>query len=167
MLRRIVEGSMNSGGYSRTRGGKREDLGGVYFRSAWEANYARYLNLLVVRGEIAGWAFEPKTFEFTKIKRGTRAYTPDFRVDLVGGGHEWHEVKGWMDDKSKTRLARFARYYPEEKLILIDSKWFASANKMLGRMLPYWEGAPFDEPGPRPARAMGLRAAQGHPERGG
>lgn len=139
MLRRIVDGSMNAGGYSRARGGKREDLGGVYFRSAWEANYARYLNFLVTRGEIAGWAFEPKTFEFEKIKRGTRAYTPDFRVDLVGGGHEWHEVKGWMDDKSKTRLARFARYFPAEKLIVIDQSWFRSANKTLARMLPNWE----------------------------
>lgn len=138
MTRRIVAGEMNSG-YSRSRGGKRDDLGGVYFRSAWEANYARYLNFLLERGEIAGWAFEPKTFEFTKIKRGTRAYTPDFRVDLVGGGHEWHEVKGWMDDKSKTRLSRFARYYPAEKLIVIDQAWFRSANKTIARMLPNWE----------------------------
>lgn len=146
MLRRIVDGKMNAGGYSRTRGGKRDDLGGLYFRSAWEANYARYLNFLVSKGEIAGWAFEPKTFEFEKIKRGTRAYTPDFRVDLVGGGHEWHEVKGWMDDKSKTRLARFARYFPAEKLIVIDQSWFKSASKTIARMLPNWEGGTVHAP---------------------
>lgn len=139
MVRRIVNGQMNSGGYSRSRGGKRDDLGGVYFRSAWEANYARYLNFLVAKGEILGWEFEPKTFEFTKIKRGTRAYTPDFRVDLVGGGHEWHEVKGWMDHKSKTRIARFARYFPSEKLVVVDQSWFRSAAKTIARMIPNWE----------------------------
>jgi len=146
MLRRIVDGKMNTGGYSRTRGGKRDDLGGLYFRSAWEANYARYLNFLVSKGEIVGWAFEPRTFEFEKIKRGTRAYTPDFRVDLVGGGHEWHEVKGWMDEKSKTRLARFARYFPAEKLIVIDQAWFKSASKTIARMLPNWEGGTVHAP---------------------
>lgn len=138
ILKRIVAGEMRTG-YSRSRGGKRDDLGGIYFRSAWEANYARYLNLLVKNGDIAGWDFEPKTFVFEKIKRGTRAYTPDFRVDLHSGAHEWHEVKGWMDDKSKTRLVRFARYYPKEKLVIVDSKWFKSANKTLSRIVPNWE----------------------------
>lgn len=125
--------------YSRTRGGKRADLGGVYFRSAWEANYARFLNMLVAKGEIAGWAFEPKTFTFDHIKRGSRSYTPDFRVDLNGGGHEWHEVKGWMDAKSKTKLARMGRCYPSERVIVIDAKWFRSANKTLASLIPGWE----------------------------
>lgn len=138
LVARIVAGEMRSG-YSRSRGGRRDDLGGVYFRSAWEANYARYLNMLVTNGDIAGWEFEPKTFEFATIKRGTRAYTPDFRVVLTSGKHEWHEVKGWMDAKSKTRLARFKRYYPEEKLIVVDQVWFKSANRTIGRMLPNWE----------------------------
>ena len=131
-------GVMRSG-YSRSRGGKRDDLGGMYFRSAWEANYARYLNFLIGKGEIASWEFEPQTFVFEKIKRGTRAYTPDFKVVLNCGAHEWHEVKGWMDAKSKTRLARFARYYPDEKLVVVDAKWFRSANKTLANLIPGWE----------------------------
>lgn len=138
MIERVANGEMRSG-HTRCRGGKREDIGDTYFRSAWEANYARYLNLLKTNGEILDWAYEPKTFTFDHIKRGTRAYTPDFRVDLVGGGHVWHEVKGWMDAKSKTRLARFARCYPAEKLIVVDSKWFRSANKTLGALIPNWE----------------------------
>ena len=133
-----AEGKMRSG-YSRSRGGKREDLGGVYFRSSWEANYARYLNFLQGKGEIAGWEYEPKTFTFDKIKRGTRAYTPDFRVIAEDGSHVWHEVKGWMDAKSKTRLARFARYYPQERLLVVDSAWFKSANKTLPSLIQNWE----------------------------
>lgn len=133
-----VAGKMRSG-YSRSRGGKRSDLGDAYFRSAWEANYARYLNFLVSRGEITSWEYEPRTFIFDKIKRGTRAYTPDFLVVFPCGRHEWHEVKGWMDQQSKTRLSRFAKYYPKEKLILVGSAWFRSANKDLAGLVPNWE----------------------------
>lgn len=139
MIKNIAAGKMRSG-YSRSRGGKRDDLGSVYFRSAWEANYARYLNFLLAKGELVGWQYEPKTFIFEKIKRGTRAYTPDFLIQRPDGGQEWHEVKGWMDAKSKTRLARFARYYPHEKLIVVDAVWFKAANTTIGRMLPSWEG---------------------------
>lgn len=138
MLKNIAGGKMRAG-YSRSRGGSREDLGGQYFRSSWEANYARYLNWLKEKGEIVGWEYEPKTFIFEKIKRGTRAYTPDFRVTFESH-YEWHEVKGWMDDKSRTRLDRMARYFPGEKVILVDSKWFKSANKTLRSLIQNWEG---------------------------
>ena len=43
----------NGGGNPRKHhGGKREDLGGLYVRSAWEANYCRYLSWLIEQGEI-------------------------------------------------------------------------------------------------------------------
>lgn len=127
-------------GYSRGAGGRRADLGGRYFRSAWEANYARYLNLLVAQKQIASWGFEEKTFWFEAIKRGTRSYTPDFRVTKLDGASEWHEVKGWLDPKSKTRLDRMARYFPSEKIVLIDAAWFRSANKSgLAAVIPAWE----------------------------
>jgi hypothetical protein len=126
--------------HSRGKGGRRADLGDRYFRSSWEANYARWLNLLVQQGNIVGWTYEPETFIFHTIKRGCRTYTPDFRIELNGGGHEWHEVKGWMDPKSKTRLDRMARHYPEERVIVIGADWFRDANrKGLGRLLTGWE----------------------------
>lgn len=138
MVERISAGGMNHG-YSRAKGGRREDLDNRYFRSAWEANYARYLNFLVKSGEICGWEYEPRTFEFVGIKRGVRLYTPDFLVKLTSGAHEWHEVKGWMDQKSKTRLKRFAKYFPSEKLIVVDHKWFKSASRNLAPMIKGWE----------------------------
>lgn len=138
MLQNITAGKMNTG-HSRARGGRRADLGGRYFRSAWEANYARFLNLLVMKGEIAGWEFECKTFVFEAIKRGTRAYTPDFKVIANDGSHVWHEVKGWMDQPSRTRLARMAKYFPEETVIVIDAAWFKSANKTMPGIVQHWE----------------------------
>ena len=52
-----------------SRGGIRKDLG-IYVRSSWEANYARYLNFLKKSGAILRWEFEPTEFEFTKINAG-------------------------------------------------------------------------------------------------
>lgn len=128
-------------GHNRTAStaGTREDLG-IYVRSSWEANYARYLQWLQSMGKIAGWDYEPKTFVFEKISRGTRTYTPDFRVDNLDGTHEWHEVKGWMDQKSRTRLDRMRRYFPEEKVVVIGESWFSQASKQgLGAIVPGWE----------------------------
>lgn len=118
--------------YSRTAKGRRNDLGSPFFRSSWEANYARFLTYCKLE-----WEYEPTTFWFHKIKRGVRCFTPDF---LVPSLNEYHEVKGWMDAKSRTKLKRMAKYYPKVKLIVIDKAWFADANKKgLCRLIPHWE----------------------------
>jgi len=136
---RIAAGDMRSG-YNRSAGGRRADLEDRYFRSSWEANYARFLNWLKARGAIQAWEFEPKTFVFETIKRGTRAYTPDFRVLFPDGRVEWHEVKGWLDPKSKTRLARMRKYFPGEVVKLIDETWFRWAKRQgWPALLPGWE----------------------------
>lgn len=127
-------------GYSRGKMGRRGDLDDVYFRSSWEANYARYLKFMQARGEVASWGYETRTFWFEAIKRGTRSYLPDFEVTFMDGRHEWHEVKGWMDDKSKTKLARMAIYYPDEVVRIIGEGWFKQARKGgLAAVIPHWE----------------------------
>ena len=118
--------------------GKREDLGGLYVRSSWEANYARYLNWLISIGEIDRWEYEPDEFEFTEIKRGTRFYLPDFKV-FIGAEVEYHEVKGWMDKKSKTKLKRMAKYYPEVRVIVIDGDAYRALARDVKRLVPNWE----------------------------
>lgn len=121
------------------RGGRRDDLGGQYFRSAWEANYARYLNWLIEQKQIVKWEFEPDTFEFKGIKRGTRFYTPDFKVFTGNDEYAYHEVKGWMDPASRTKLQRMAKYYPTEKVILIDRMPYMSIAKQMAGIIPNWE----------------------------
>ena len=97
--------------YSETKQGRREDLGNQFFRSAWEANYARYLNWLQQGGYIDRWEYEPVTFWFEKIKRGTRSYKPDFQV-WEGQKTYFVEVKGYMDPQSRTKLKRMVKYFP-------------------------------------------------------
>ena len=80
--------------YQNSKGGKRVDLNNVYFRSRWEANYARYLNFLQKQKLIDKWEFEPDTFIFHEVQRGTRTYLPDFKV-FIGNKIEYHEIKGY------------------------------------------------------------------------
>lgn len=125
---------------SRSKPGRRADLGGVYFRSRWEANYARHLNALVRAGALSGWLYEPCTFWFDAIKRGTRSYTPDFELLYPDGRREFHEVKGWMDATSATRLKRMARYWPELPVRVVGPEWFAAARRSgLAAATPGWE----------------------------
>lgn len=95
-----------------------------YFKSKWEVRYAWHLHFLKNQKEIVDWQYEPETFWFENIKRGVRSYKPDFMVLLPQDQRYWVEVKGHMDQRSKTKLARFKRFYPKEKLTVIDSEWF-------------------------------------------
>jgi hypothetical protein len=111
----------------------------IWFKSKMEANYARYLQFLKCRDEILDWEYEPKTFWFDKIKRGTRAYLPDFQVWTCRKYHHWIEVKGYMDARSFTKIKRFRKYYPQEVLMVIDSKWFAENLPKLRGLIDAWE----------------------------
>lgn len=106
-----------------------------YFRSSWEVNYARYLEWLLNKGDIIKWEYEPDVFWFEKIKRGVRSYLPDFKITNKNGTFEYHEVKGWMDDKSKTKIKRMKLYYPKIKLIIIEKDSYKSV-KQYERMYP-------------------------------
>lgn len=109
-----------------------------YFRSRWEANYARYLQWLKERGDILEWEYEPETFWFDKIKRGVRSYLPDFRIHELNGSKPLHEVKGWMDARSKTTLKRMAKYHPEETIILIREKEYRALSRF-SALIGGWE----------------------------
>lgn len=133
MSKRPVENA-----FSRCKYGMRKDLG-IFFRSAWEANYARYLDFLQKNGQIISWEYEPKTFWFEKIQRGVRSYKPDFHVQVKGGVFEWHEVKGWMYPRAKTALKRFKKYYPQETLVLIDQKRYNGIARSVRGFIKGWE----------------------------
>jgi hypothetical protein len=110
----------------------------IYFRSRWEANYARYLQWLKERGDLLDWEYEPETFWFDAIKRGVRSYKPDFRVHELNGDKPFHEVKGWMDARSKTTLKRMAKYHPHETVIVVREKEYRAIARF-SAMIPGWE----------------------------
>jgi hypothetical protein len=110
-----------------------------YYRSRWEANYARYLQWLFNKGEILDWEHEPETFWFDAIKRGVRSYLPDFRVWENDGTSKLHEVKGWMDARSHTTLKRMAKYHPGEAIVLIKEKDYRAIERSVSRLIEGWE----------------------------
>jgi len=111
----------------------------VYYRSKWEANYGRYLQWLKDVGQIAGWEHEPKTFWFDGIKRGCLSYLPDFRVTELNGDCVYHEVKGWMDDRSITKIKRMKKYHPDTKLIVIDAACYRALERKMKPIIREWE----------------------------
>jgi hypothetical protein len=117
------------------------EIGGVrkFYRSRWEANYARYLQWLKECGQIQSWAHEPKTFWFEGIKRGCVSYLPDFCVVENSGAEAYHEVKGWMDDRSVTKIKRMAKYHPSVKLVVIDTKAYKEIQRKVSAIVPGWE----------------------------
>jgi uncharacterized protein YnzC (UPF0291/DUF896 family) len=117
------------------------EIGGInkYYRSRWEANYARYLEFLKTHKEITSWEHEPDVFWFEEIKRGVRSYLPDFKVIDNKGQIVYHEVKGWMDRRSKTKIKRMKKYHPTVKLLIIDAKWFKANGKKLSGIIKDWE----------------------------
>jgi hypothetical protein len=102
------------------------EIGGkkIYMRSQWEYSYALYLESLRQCGHVLWWKYESTVFWFAGIKRGTNSYKPDFEVMTGTGQIEFHEVKGWMDAKSATKIKRMKKYHPDVTLKVIDKTWF-------------------------------------------
>lgn len=116
----------------------------IYFRSRWEANYAFYLQWLLESGQIRDWKYEPDTFWFEAIKRGVRSYKPDFLVTESNGDKAYHEVKGWMDARSRTTLKRMAKYYPEIRVIVIREREYKAIRRIALGLVPGWEDSARD-----------------------
>jgi hypothetical protein len=126
--------------YSRGRQGTYNINGKkMFFRSLWEVNYALYLDFLINQKQIKKWRYEVDTFWFEKIKRGVRSYKPDFKVFNNDGSLEYHEIKGWMDNKSKTKLKRMAKYYPSIKVVLIEKDLYKELKNKIGRLAGFYK----------------------------
>jgi hypothetical protein len=141
--------------------GRRADLDNGFYRSRWEANYARYLNWLKAQGEIRDWKHEPTTFWFDGVRRGVTSYKPDFAVWLMkpeprecrsdelfpafpakaateSAPSYYVEVKGWLDHRSRVALKRMSKYHPVVEVRLVDRKAYRSIEKWSG-IIPGWE----------------------------
>jgi hypothetical protein len=111
----------------------------IYARSEMERRYATFLEFMKSKSQIRSWKHEPKEFWFLKIRRGVRSYKPDFKVVTREGQVEYHEVKGWMDRKSKTKLKRMAKYYPNVVVKVIDANWFKKNAPLISGLVEGWE----------------------------
>lgn len=110
-----------------------------YFRSLWEHNYACFLEWQCSEKRLLSWEHEPKRFSFKdKYLRPPYDYLPDFKVTYSTGVWEWHEVKGFLNGKSKSKIKRFEKHFPREGAItLIDKRWFSNTGNY-SLVIPGW-----------------------------
>jgi hypothetical protein len=135
----IRSGRANENAYSRCSGGRRDDLGDMFFRSGWEANYARILNLLKAQGEIYRWEFEPDTFKFP-VETRPFSYTPDFKIwRRKDGNHYYVEVKGWMDPMSQIKDSHMKEFYPYVSILVIKQKEYTRLEADFSPKIEGWE----------------------------
>lgn len=121
----------------RTIGSKRH-----FFRSHWEINYAHYLEWLKGNKSIHEWMYEPTLFRFPtdKYKAAPFYYKPDFKVYSSKTKYRWYEVKGVLNPKSKKKIKRFEKHFPEEgKIIIVGPEFFKEGNKKFRNLVPGWE----------------------------
>lgn len=116
------------------RGGKRKDLGDIWFRSSWEANYARLLNHFKDWQFIKDWEFEPHTFKLEDCR-----YLPDFRVESLNGHVAYHEVKGYMTEEGQRKLDGMAETHPDVDLLLVDADRYKFLEGACADKIPHWE----------------------------
>ncbi len=118
----------------RFHAGGADDIPGGRYRSAWERNVARVFQWLEGEGELLSWEYEPRRYEFPNIKRGCIDYLPDFEIVEPDGSVRLVEVKGQLDSRSRTKLKRFRKAYPElwgQMLFVV--RYDARAGGVLGK----------------------------------
>jgi hypothetical protein len=112
--------------YTSGRGGRRPDLNDVYFRSNWEANFARIQVL-----ENREWVYEPECFEISQ----TGSYLPDFLVNGV-----YYEIKGWVTEETMKKFELFKKAFPDKNIVFIGPKEYNELKKMYKSRIQCWEG---------------------------
>lgn len=108
-----------------------------YFRSLLERRWACVLELckrfsplseVVLGYAIRDWFYEPRKFSFdsANIKNGLKGksrgvldYRVDFQIVKKGGKIVWHETKGYMNGKSRTKLRCMHKYYPRVDIAVV------------------------------------------------
>jgi hypothetical protein len=133
---RILHGKYQGGKY---RNGPRGDLGGMRYKSSWEANYARVLNCQIARGDLLSWDYEPDAFKVL-VNGRTLHYIPDFRLTEPGTDPpRYVEVKGWMGEKARLKLEAMKICHPEVPLHVLMEGEYRELSCEYSSLIPQWE----------------------------
>ncbi len=79
-----------------------------------EEQYSQVLQSRLDAGEIIRWDYERITFTLSHSRPGVKGqrYTPDFCVMLPDGTLEFHEIKGFRDEKNMNKLKTAGEMFP-------------------------------------------------------
>lgn len=110
----------------------------ISYRSAWERNWAVYLQWQKEQRMISDWEYEPQRFYFIDYSTNPpralgNGYLPDFKIIRLNGTHYFDELKGYKQGKIK--LKRMKKYHPAEEINLIEAKEYNETKNKIGKML--------------------------------
>ena len=99
-----------------------------------ESAYMAYLDILQSAGEIIAWQFERVTFTLTLARPATggepatraHTYTPDFLVMMADNRIEFHDTKGFLDQKDYDKMKIAAEQSPWFRFVIVKkngSSW--------------------------------------------
>jgi len=113
---RRVTKVMNNRRVTATVGGQE-----CHFRSAFEYQWALYLQFLRDKKQIMWWAYEPKVFDFTQFgyTTGPYKYRPDFLICENDKTKVYQECKGYHDGATNRKFQRTAKHYPDVVMELV------------------------------------------------
>ena len=89
-----------------------------------ESRYAARLKLRQMAGEIVSFGFERITLVLAHGHKGVKGlrYNPDFDVLLPDGTFEFHECKGFRDEKNMAKLKMAAELFPFRFFLVTESR---------------------------------------------
>lgn len=130
----------------QSKGNIRPDLK-MYFRSRWEANYARILNY-----ENRNWTYEQNRFSLTDTTGNIIVvYTPDFFVDntlIEIKGHAQSESDWSCEcsrcERDKLKMMLFQEQNPELSLKIIGKDEYRKLCETYASTILNWEKTPYD-----------------------
>lgn len=114
-------------------GGRRPDIHNKYFRSTWEANLARILELKEIQYEYENEKMKmPILNEDGSLKY---SYLVDFYLPKYDA---YIEVKGKWEDIAKEKVDLFKQQY-DNKLIVLEGKQYEKLRKKFEHKINLWE----------------------------
>lgn len=115
---------------TRSKFGYRPDLNNTFFRSTWEANFARICNYYNTK-----WEFENNKYR-CYFEKESMTYLPDFYLPEYD---IYVEISGFVSNNKKLKLQLFNKYYPEKTLIHIFGDNYLKFFKEYKNYLENWE----------------------------
>ncbi len=118
----------NYASHNRGNSGKRLDLNNQFFRSTWEANFARICNEYNTE-----WLYESERFWLPELKS---FYHPDFFLPEV---NLYVEITGMMTERKLLKLQYFQKNYPEKVILHITQEDWRQYFAQFKPLVKEWE----------------------------
>lgn len=112
-------------------GGKRPDLNNQYFRSMWEANFARVLKYKNIE-----YKYEEKIPIYDENNNLLCIYVPDFYLPKYDS---YIEIKGKWEKGAKEKVQLFKKYFPNKKITIIEQTNYKCIKRIYQKKISHWE----------------------------